>query len=47
MSIPEPNEKEEAIRIIRKEIKSLQSKIGVFPKDFIDAFNNIIRELKK
>lgn len=40
-----PN-KPNAIKEIRKMIKSLQSQIGPIPKIYIDHFNQLIRTLK-
>ena len=43
---PELTDKQKAIKIIKKEIKILQQKIGVFPKEYIDMLNNIVRQIK-
>ena len=41
-----PN-KPNAIKEIRKMIKSLQSQIGPIPKIYVDHFNQLIRTLKQ
>ena len=43
---PELTDKQKAIKIIRKEIRLLQQKVGVFPKEYIDMLNNIVRQIK-